>query len=212
MDSLIDESASDGELASDDELDPNAVVLTEVVNLLRPVLREHVDLYSEMRRVVAGQHVKPAVLSFQTSVIADVAPSAAPATPGFDLSMIAQHLTTFRSRLRQMQLERQGAAETHAVTVAQLESENDHLQAELSMARRSQGSSSSPGEAHSHNSAPTSDPGTPRSIIRPAYRSSRVAETPQRSSGSPASLQTPTRMTPTSPWSSKRVTFPPGTE
>jgi hypothetical protein len=215
---MTDEEESDQELLSEEEADPDAMTLIEVVNLLRPLLRDHVDLYSEMRRLLIQQQRARPVLSLQTEVLADVAPSDTPSTPGFDPTKIAEFLATFRSRLRQMQFEQKAASETNSETVSRLEAENDHLHAALLEARRGERSSSSPEESDAtpqptESGSPAS--AAPKSIIQPAYRSSRVSPATRDNkseSSSPGARQTPTRLTPSSPWSSKRVKFPPGSE
>jgi hypothetical protein len=168
---MSDESAdADGLDAGD--LDLNAYALLEVVKQMTPLLDEHVDLYSDLRRRLVERSPRKRQLSLTSCTVADIAPHEVA-----DPLRIKAMLGVLAQLLHQHQTERVGVNKTAHDAIQQLQTENRRLYDQISRERN----------AADERSESTDEPHV--TVISPLYRSDSPRD------------QAP-RAAPKGPWSS----------
>ena len=182
----------DLEALDQDEMSPDAYALAEVIKQLSPLLQESFDLYSDVRKKLVAQFVKKPQLSFESTVVADVAPSdSVPIQPDGNFDKLRQAMIALKAHLQQLEGERKGSIAAAASALAQYKAENERLYQQLAAYRMKEAMESDTTTEYSQSpaSSATSISGTRRGAsempISPAYKSSRATPrkaTPSRSS------------------------------
>ena len=183
----------DLEALNQDEMSPDAYALAEVIKQLSPLLQESFDLYSDVRKKLVAQFVKKPQLSFESTVVADVAPTDnVSIQPDGNFDKLRKAMIALKSHLQQLEGERKGSIAAAANALAQYKAENERLYQQLAAYRMKEAMESDTTTEYSQSpasSATSSISGTRRGAseipISPAYKSSRATPrkgTPSRSS------------------------------
>jgi hypothetical protein len=125
-----DSPDSSGSEAGD--LDPDACVLAEAIRQITPLLTDHVELYTDLRRRFVDRALHHPVLSFQSDVVLEHGHE----ERADNSENFRQQLAVIAQLLQQFAAERAAALKATQETIDQLQSENRFLAEELSRYRQ----------------------------------------------------------------------------
>jgi hypothetical protein len=126
--------SADSDTGEPDDLDPDAHALAEAIRQITPLLTDHVELYSDLRRRFVDRALHQPVLSFQSDVILEYEGGAEPHAD--DSQNFRQQLAFIAQLLQQFTTERAAALNATQETIDQLKAENRFLSEELSRYRQ----------------------------------------------------------------------------
>lgn len=126
----------DQEAANQNELNPDAYVLSEVIKQILPLLNETCELYSDLRQRFVEHRIRQSNFAIQSQVILDVKPDNKPIQNDQIDPNLKKALAMIAARLNQSKIQTQNTEIQNEQTRQTLQEENANYRNEISRLRQ----------------------------------------------------------------------------